>query len=308
MSGIQSVGFTGDRLTFDSTGVVPMTTTDFPIIDDGSTLNWHYINTKEGEASEEDEVVYRDVKPRIRKQDGKKPIVFQISNEELDRYGTVIRADGINLENFKRNPVVLWNHGSGYMGGSREDDVPVARASNIYVKNKQLFAELEFDQGDEFAVEIERKIRDGFLNAASIGFIPRRIVRGETVDEPDEIVEAELVEFSIVSVPANPSALVVSRNLRGQLQQALKEVEEVRSQLDGNKILVDREVYERLMEYHNQRQAEVAAPEVPSKEAASDAPSVMRVDLDDLRTVIAEMAEAKREAIVTEIKKLIGRA
>jgi len=134
-------------------------------------------------------------------------VTVEINNDDIDRHGTVVMPSGARTENYERNPVVMWQHGNGVRGS-----VPIGRAESIRTEESALFAQVRFDEDDEFAREIERKVEEGFVNAASIGFRPfdqrKDTVGGEQVMVVDEW---ELVEFSMVSVPSNPTALVESR-------------------------------------------------------------------------------------------------
>src|SRR5262249_31769643 len=92
------------------------------------------------------------------------PMRFIASTENVARDGLVIEADGWDLDNFKRNPVILWAHD---LVGARP---PVGRAVNVFVEKKKLVADIQFDQDDEFARMIENKYRKGYLRAVSVGW------------------------------------------------------------------------------------------------------------------------------------------
>jgi len=38
---------------------------------------------------------------------------IRISNETLNCFGTWVKTDGVDLEQFRRNPVMLWMHWRG---------------------------------------------------------------------------------------------------------------------------------------------------------------------------------------------------
>lgn len=139
------------------------------------------------------------------------PISFIASTEAPARDGMVIAAEGWDLVNFKRNNVFLWAHD---WFGSRP---PIGKVdAKIDKEAKVLRADVTFDRDDEFAAQIERKYRGGFLNAVSVGFDIREL-NGKGVDEPGAwvkpdggthiITKAELLELSGVPVPADPKAL-----------------------------------------------------------------------------------------------------
>lgn len=129
------------------------------------------------------------------------PITFVASTSALARDGMVIKQDGWRLDNYRASPVVLWSHD---YAGARP---PIGRADNLRIDDGNLRADIVFDQGDPFAREVERKYRDGFLNAVSVGW--------DTLEfEPDtergggNVLSAELLDISAVNVPGDPGALI----------------------------------------------------------------------------------------------------
>lgn len=122
------------------------------------------------------------------------PIRFVASTEGVKRDGLEIKADSWELENYRRNPVFLFGH--DYMGSR----LPIGRAE-VNVEGKNLIASVTFDPDDEFARQVERKYRNGFLYAVSVGWDSR----GDT---------NELLDISAVPVPGDPDALM-ERQIRG---------------------------------------------------------------------------------------------
>jgi HK97 family phage prohead protease len=164
------------------------------------------------------ERAYSSFNPDVRQTSDGKRTVINISTDSVDRHGTIIDARGVSLDAFKRNPVVLFNHDYSQV---------VGRASNIQTRGNHIVAEIEWDEADPFAAQIARKMRDGFLNAASVGFL---VEDGEDDAERGayRITRSELVEFSIVAVPSNRDALVVSRSLQQQVEDMRAELEALR--------------------------------------------------------------------------------
>lgn len=127
------------------------------------------------------------------------PIRFTASTETVARDGLVVEQAGWRLDNFARNPVFLWVHD---YGGTR---LPIGRATPMVMEGR-LVADVEFDQEDEFARQVESKYRRGFLHAISVGFNPLKIVPGNAGSAPRS-VETELLDISAVPVPGDPLAL-----------------------------------------------------------------------------------------------------
>jgi len=114
-----------------------------------------------------------------------------ITTENVDRYQEVIKLDGWELEHYLANPVVLWGHD--------HFTPPVAVTDKLIKEDGKLIAEGRFAPTE--MGQMLRKLYDlGFLRTSSVGFI-------EKEREGNLITIAELIEWSFVSVPANPYAL-----------------------------------------------------------------------------------------------------
>lgn len=131
--------------------------------------------------------------------DGQFSIV--VSTDAVDRDRDIIDPQGWRLANFRQNPIVLWQH--------RRELPPIARATDIRVSGSRLIATMEFPPTgvSPLADEINGLMAAGFLHSASVGFLPIRSVYNAERDGLD-ILEAELLEFSVVSIPSNAEARV----------------------------------------------------------------------------------------------------
>ena len=138
---------------------------------------------------------------------------FIASSEDVDRYGDIIRSDGWQLDNFRTNPVLLFGH--------RSRELPIGRVNNIYTNDaKQLIAEAEFasKEVNDFADSVYKMVKAGFLNGASVGFAPTKMpndIKDPTTNAWTgyEFIAQELLELSVVSIPALPGALAIARSL-----------------------------------------------------------------------------------------------
>lgn len=129
------------------------------------------------------------------------PIRFVASTENVGRDGLIIEADGWQLENFRKNPVFLWHH--DYFGNRG----PIGKVTNVDVVKNQLIADVVFDQGDPFAVDIERKYREGFMNAVSVGWNTEEYAPGKG-DGASRALKSELLDISGVNIPGDANALM----------------------------------------------------------------------------------------------------
>jgi HK97 family phage prohead protease len=140
------------------------------------------------------------------------------STQDVDRDNEKILASGWRLKNYRKNPVVLFGHNASAEA--------VARTKKVWVdkEKKQLMFDIEFpppeisSKGDS----LFRLYKNGYMNATSVGFLPNRdkIEWGEKAGEPSvTFKEQDLLEISLVSIPANPQAIMTSKSI----QKAVKD-------------------------------------------------------------------------------------
>ena len=137
-------------------------------------------------------------------------VSFVASTATPDRYGDIIDQKGWSLDAYNKNPIVLLNHDSSQL--------PIGRGQ-VQVKNDQLVIDVEFDMDDPRAAEVARKTQKGFMNAVSVGFQPlQSALRAElSKDSPyygksgQFFKSAELLEVSIVTIPANGEATMITQ-------------------------------------------------------------------------------------------------
>ena len=112
---------------------------------------------------------------------------------------------GVDFTNYRRNPVVLYNHDDA--------QVPVGRTLDIGQDSTgSIAATFEFLPQDPFAERVKNAWDMGFLRAASIRWLPLETERGQG----GRIVttRADMLEWSIVAIPADPDSLrVAARSL-----------------------------------------------------------------------------------------------
>lgn len=133
---------------------------------------------------------------------------FVLSDETPDRMGDVINADGWQLDNFKKNPIALFGHQSSF---------PLGNWKNVHVEKSKLVGELAFaPEGTSPRIdEVRRLVEADVLKAVSVGF---RSLDEKSIDPKNpwggtQFLKSELVEASLVAVPANPNALAISKSL-----------------------------------------------------------------------------------------------
>lgn len=125
---------------------------------------------------------------------------FCISTDSPDRDNDVVAMSGWQLGNYQKNPVVLWAHDYSQL--------PLAKCVKVWADGHKLMAIADFADHD-MARTVLRLIDGGFLGATSVGFRPLKYAINEDRKGLD-FSEQELLEFSIVPVPANPEALIAA--------------------------------------------------------------------------------------------------
>ena len=122
------------------------------------------------------------------------------STEDTDRDQEVIKQDGIDLKHFKKNPVILFAH--------KYSETPIGRAINTKITDAGLQIDIKFasKKANPLGQQVKELMKEGILKAVSIGFIPKE--RDE--NNPAIITKSEMLELSIVPVPANPHALALA--------------------------------------------------------------------------------------------------
>jgi len=143
----------------------------------------------------------------LRDKGNDRPVVsFIASTANADRYGDVINQRGWDLSKYRKNPVILLNHNANAL--------PIGRGE-VDVVDGELMVDVEFDMDDPQAKEIARKTKAGFLNAVSVGFNPLDATPRNMLEKSHPAYgqsgqyfdRAELLEISIVTIPANGEAV-----------------------------------------------------------------------------------------------------
>lgn len=105
-----------------------------------------------------------------------------ISTSALNAYGTRILTEGLDIEQYKKNPIVLYMH----RRGSRED-IPIGIMENIRVDGDKIFGTPKIDKDTEEEKVIAAKWERGTLRMLSAGIDiiecsddPQYLVQGQT--------------------------------------------------------------------------------------------------------------------------------
>ena len=126
---------------------------------------------------------------------------------KADRVGDIVKVDGIDYQNYMKNPVILWAHDHYAL--------PVGKAVDVSVEKGKLMMTIQFATAEEyaFADTVYKLVKGGYLNGVSIG---ARVKGAEWIkDDEGEIVgrkftDLELLELSVVPIPADSKALATA--------------------------------------------------------------------------------------------------
>ena len=158
----------------------------------------------------ESDVLKKQFVAEVKVDTDERTVTAIISTSGIDRDGDIILPSGVDLEQYEKNPVVLWAH--------NHSGTPIGRAQWVKKGRKAITAKVEFAE-TELAEEVYQLFKGGFLKAFSVGFIskkshkptPEDIRKRPEWSEAYRIIdEWELLEFSAVPVPANADALAMA--------------------------------------------------------------------------------------------------
>jgi len=147
-----------------------------------------------------------------------------VSTESVDRDGDILLAEGADLTNYYKNPVILFGHNYYDPGAVVAKAIEVSLIPGKGVKKVFQFIE----RGINAKADLVRDLWDkGFLNAMSVGFIPvewekRTDETGEPLQRGRVYKKWEMLESSIVTIPANQDALRLALKT---LDELLKETQ-----------------------------------------------------------------------------------
>lgn len=133
----------------------------------------------------------------------------RITNDRLNSYGTRVLTSGMDVEQYKRNPVLLYMHERGNVIGYVKD---------LKVDDGEVTGELMFDEASDLSVRCKKQWEFGSLKMVSAGLDiletsedASLLVQGQT---SPTITKSKLFEVSLVDVGANDDAIVLQKDGR----------------------------------------------------------------------------------------------
>lgn len=165
---------------------------------------------------------------------------FIINTETKDRHKDILNFDNWKLDSYNINPIVGYQHnvyGDNMCSPPNPDDVLGKGKAYLdtFEGKKILVSSVTFEPKEinPTADKVFEKVLFGSLNAASVGILSTGPIKteyvkdekGNTVDQTNYWPGQELLEWSIVNIPANQEA--VRRSLKNHTIAALSFVQKL---------------------------------------------------------------------------------
>jgi hypothetical protein len=147
------------------------------------------------------------------------------SDRDIIHQGKNEKGEGWNLDRFNKHPVMLWSH---------NPYVPSLGTGKAFVGKTDLGNGLhfvpKFDSGDEFALQIEGKVRRGVIKETSVGFTSDNYDRRKDSEDQQwpgyDFWDSELQEISWVNRGANPDVESAVKSMIMGNPELLKQIED----------------------------------------------------------------------------------
>ena len=128
----------------------------------------------------------------------KKIDVFDFKDHVIYEKNDIIKADGWMLDTFKDGGPLLWGHD--------QNKLPVGRVLWVKADENKLIGKAKFNGTTQLSKDVEKLVRSGDLTGLSVGFRPMDMKMNN--DGGRTFTKQELLEISVVNVPANPDAVI----------------------------------------------------------------------------------------------------
>ena len=134
---------------------------------------------------------------------------FVGSDETPDSYGDIVKAEGWDLKRYKKNPIVLFGH---------DGRMPIGISTKVGVEGTKLMHTIRLakEGTSDFIDTLVKLMQQRIVRAVSVGFVPTKDpeVRRDKEGHFEGFVfnGQELLELSVVSIPANPNALALAKS------------------------------------------------------------------------------------------------
>ncbi len=139
----------------------------------------------------------------------------RISNSSLNSYGTRVLTTGVDMEQYKRNPIILWMHNRAFRG-TTDEVLPIGNMANIRIEGDDILGEVEIKATTDFEKTIAEKWENGTLRMVSPWFDIIAVDESLDLALPGQtratVTKAKLVEISIVDIGGGDDNLQLAYN------------------------------------------------------------------------------------------------
>lgn len=131
---------------------------------------------------------------------------FTLSSERKNSQGFRVRTAGVELNDFLKNPILLWMH-QRPKGENANEILPLGYWDDIKVDGDKITGIPVFDDTDPFAMKIANKVENGTIKMASAGLRP---IEFAAENGEDWLIKSALVEGTLCDIGSNGDALAVA--------------------------------------------------------------------------------------------------
>lgn len=239
-------------------------------------------------------------------------IDFTLLDDSVVRNGFRALMSGGDIEEFKKNPVMLLQHNrpKEYAGA---DDImlPIGAWYDIRIDGNKLLAKPDFDDDDELAIKVQKKVEKKYLNAVSVWIDPFTVSDDPATMLPGQTLPTftkwGILEASIVDIPNCKNALAIRNSagnritLSGTLDKATAEYLKT---LTTQKTMDRKLLCAKLGLDENATDAQISEKLVADKNAI-EASALLATENTNLKT---EITRLKTEAETAKVEGLVDAA
>lgn len=216
----------------------------------------------------------------------------RISNNSLNSYGSRVLTEGMDVQQYCRNPVLLYMHERGNVIGYVKD---------LKVENDEVTGELMFDEATPLSKQCKKQWEFGSLKMVSVGIDiveesedPEVIVPGQKYKT---ITKSKLFEVSVVDIGANDDAIVMRKN--GEQITLGKDGKNPLTLLSNNKNLNNKQMEQKIL------CAQLGLPETADEATILQKINSLKEAETENETLAKEKAQLTLSAITTTVETAI---
>ena len=216
----------------------------------------------------------------------------RISNNSLNSYGSRVLTEGMDVQQYCRNPVLLYMHERGNVIGYVKD---------LKVDNDEVTGELMFDEATPLSKQCKKQWEFGSLKMVSAGIDiveesedPEVIVPGQKYKT---ITKSKLFEVSVVDIGANDDAIVMRKN--GEQITLGKDGKNPLTLLSNNKNLSNKQMEQKIL------CAQLGLPETADEATILQKINSLKESETEKETLAKEKAQLTLSAITTTVETAI---